>query len=334
MRHAIVPWGVLVATGALLVACAWACRTLPSKDVATGPPAAAPAGFDSAWPQFSPDGRSLVFASTRENDDWEIDVMQADGTGATRLTHSPGRDAHPIFTPDGTSILFQSPRGGAAGSGAAPDPNEVDLYVMDADGGHQRPLITGPGFDGVPCLSRDGRTLAYMHGTPRGDKLHWEIRLANADGTNDRALTSGVWSSQVPVFDPAGGRIALHADPHGRNQLFLMDLATRVLTTLAASNGVDEVPSFSPDGRYVAFTSTRHGARDLYRVEIATGAVKQLTDNRDVWSQGGWSPDGRQIAFSARVRGHDEIFLVESDADVSRGGPAPVQLTHGSEGRP
>jgi TolB protein len=326
MRAGVIP-GLALVAGMVL---AGAASSAPKP----APPAAGAPPYDSAWPQFSPDGQSLVFASTRQEADWEIYVMKADGSGAVRLTHAPGRDAHPIFTPDGTRILFQSARAGGAAPGAPADPGEVDLYVMDADGSNQRPLIAAPGFDGVPSFSKDGRTLAYMHGTPHGDGFHWEIRLADADGTNDRALTAGVWSSQVPVFDPAGGRLALHADPKGRNQLFLMDLATRVLTRLATSDGTDEVPSFSPDGRYVAFTSTRHGARDLYRVDVANGEVRQLTTNRDVWSQGGWSPDGRRIAFSAKVQRHDEIFLVDADADVKRGGPAPTQLTHGSEGKP
>jgi len=289
------------------------------------------APYDSAWPQFSPDGRTIVFASTREDDDFEIYVMRADGSGAKRLTRSPGRDAHPIFTRDGKRILFQSPRGG----GPTGVPGEVDLYVMDADGGNPRPLITGPGFDGVPSLSKDGRTLAYMHGTPEGEAFHWEIHVADPDGKNGRALTANGWSSQVPVFDPKGGRIALHANPETLNQIFLMDLGTHALSPLAeGADGVSEVPSFSPDGRDVAFTSTRDGPRDLYRVEVETDKVTRLTTGMDVWSQAAWSPDGRRILFSAKVQGHDEIFLVDADADVKYDGPAPTQLTHGSEGKP
>jgi TolB protein len=296
---------------------------------AMGAPAPkAPAGpYDSAWPQFSPDGRSIVFASTRQDDDFEIYVMRADGSRVTRLTRTPGRDAHPIFSRDGKRILFQSPR--AAGPEVGPE--AVDLYVMDTDGKNQRPLIAAPGFDGVPSLSKDGRTLAYQHGTPEGDGVHWEIHFADPDGNNDRTLTANPWSSQVPVFDPNGGRIVLHANPETLNQVFLMDLKTHALVPLASgAYGSSEVPSFSPDGRTVAFTSTRDGPRDLYRVEVDTDQVTRLTTNMDVWSQASWSPDGKRILFSAKVAGHDEIFRI----DASGEGKSPVRLTHGAGGAP
>jgi TolB protein len=309
-------------TTALLLAVIVAGSAAAGTKAAQPPPA--PAGpYDSAWPQYSPDGKSIVFASTREDDDFEIYVMGADGSGARRLTHAPGRDAHPIFSRDGKRILFQSPRAGPPGAG----PEAVDLYVMNADGKHQRPLIAGPGFDGVPSLSKDGRTLAYMHGTPEGDALHWEIHVADSDGKHDRALTANPWSSQVPGFDPKGNRIVLHANPETLNQIFLLDLTTRAVSPLAEdANGVSEVPSFSPDGRYVAFTSTRDGPRDLYRVEVDTDKVTRLTTNMDVWSQAAWSPDGHRLVFSAKVHGRDEIFRIDSDG---QGGP-PVRLTHGA----
>lgn len=280
--------------------------------------------YDSAWPQFSPDGASIVFGSTREDGDWEIFVMRADGTGARRLTRSPGRDAHPIFSRDGRSIVFQSPRGQAEG--------EVDLYTMQADGGAPRRLTSTPGFDGVPALSPDGRTLAYQHGTKRGEGWHWEVHLMEADGRRDRALTKNSWSSQVPVWSPDGRRLVLFANPTGHDRLFLMDPATRKVSPLPAeptpvtAGYDDQVPSFSPDGRFVAFTSTRDGGRDLYRVEVTTGSALRLTTGFDVWSQASWSPDGKTILFSAKSNGVEEIFSIGS------GGGEPARLTRGAEG--
>ncbi len=324
-------WSDLRSPGAATPPAAPAPAAVPPATPTTAPatvtPAAATSGapYDSAWPHFSPDGRSLVFASTREEGDWEIHVMQVDGTEAKRLTRSPGRDAHPYYSPDRKAILFQSPRDGGGSEG------EVDLYAMDLDGGNVRRLVTAKGFDGVPVPAPAGTLLAYMHGTRAGEAWHWEIRIIDdARGRRDRALTQNSWSSQVPSWSPDGKRLAIFADPQGRDQLFILDVANGKATPLAPSPGADRTPAFSPDGRFVAFTSTRDDPasdrRDLYRVEAATGAVTRLTTGFDVWSQPAWSPDGRRIAFSAKRPGVEEIFLLDLD------GGAPLRLTRGAEG--
>ncbi|MFL5434279.1 MAG: TolB family protein, partial [Myxococcales bacterium] len=63
------------------------------------------------FPSVSPDGRKIAFMSDRDGD-IEIYVMNLDGSNPTRLTRSPGRDAHPEWSPDGRKIYFQSPRDG------------------------------------------------------------------------------------------------------------------------------------------------------------------------------------------------------------------------------
>jgi TolB protein len=298
----------------------------PVAPATPGAPAVPAPGvsYESAWPQFSADGRSLVFASTREEGDWEIHVIQVDGTEARRLTRSPGRDAHPYYTRDRKEILFQSPRDGGG------DEGEVDLYAMDLDGGNVHRLLSAPGFDGVPVPAPAGGSIAYMHGKRTGDAYHWEIRTADARGRRDRAITGNAWSSQVPSWSPDGRRLAIFADPQGRDQLFLLDVESGKPTPLAPSPAADRTPSFSPDGRFVAFSSTRDdlagGKRDLYRVEVATGTVTRLTTGFDAWSQPAWSPDGRRLAFSAKRAGVEEIFLLELDGGV------PIRLTRGAEG--
>jgi len=227
-----------------------------------------------------------------------------------------------MYLPSGARIVFQSPR-------ASDDPNEVDLYAMDANGTSQRRLRAAPGFDGVPVPSRDGRTLAFQRGVfDRGpNTYHWELYLVDSAAANERQLTRNAWSSQVPSWMPNGTSIVFYANPAGREQLYSMELSSGTVRQLATSSGNDAAPSVSPDGRFVAFHSDRAGGvLDLWVLEIATGAVSRLTNGLQVRSQASWSRDGTRLLFSGSGSGVDEVYLIKRD------GSGLTRLTRGFEG--
>ncbi|MEW6215632.1 MAG: chitobiase/beta-hexosaminidase C-terminal domain-containing protein, partial [Nitrospirota bacterium] len=84
---------------------------------------------------FSPDGSKIAFSSYRDGN-YEIYVMDADGTGQTNLTNNPGIDVWPAWSPDGTKIAFASFRDG-----------NQEIYVMNADGTGQNRLTYNPAQD-------------------------------------------------------------------------------------------------------------------------------------------------------------------------------------------
>ena len=53
----------------------------------------------------------IAFASDRDGD-FDIYTMNADGTGVTQITQSPGYDGRPTWSPDGTKLAFVSARSG------------------------------------------------------------------------------------------------------------------------------------------------------------------------------------------------------------------------------
>jgi tricorn protease-like protein len=102
------------------------------------------------WPSYSPDGRRIVFGSTRD-ENYEIYVMNADGSDVRRLTISPTMDVRPEFSPDGKRICFTSNRNG-----------NYEIYVMNADGSNQTRVTTSDERDDYATWHPSGKYLAVV----------------------------------------------------------------------------------------------------------------------------------------------------------------------------
>ena len=101
-------------------------------------------------PVWSPDGRRIAYVSDRDVD-WEIYLMNADGSDRRRLTRSPGIDRAPAWSPDGNQIAFESNRNG-----------DFDIYLIGCDGTDEMALVKRSGDDSEPCWSPDGVRIACV----------------------------------------------------------------------------------------------------------------------------------------------------------------------------
>ena len=222
-----------------------------------------PLGIGSA--KWSPDGRQIAFMMDIETDpkrqQYDVFIMNADGSQQRNLTEHPQQDGFPAFSPDSKYIAFDSSRGAdvilgifvmeiatrnvrklthdgfASSPSWSPDGQQIvyesvrrgegrHIYIMDANGRRQRPLLRRPrlaGFGGVllnydPRWSPDGKRILYTD----TELVLGKGRVANAilivdtDGRHLKVLdTPKKWRIEAACWADDGDAVLFTAMPNG-----------------------------------------------------------------------------------------------------------------------
>jgi hypothetical protein len=245
---------------------------------------------------FLPGDKEVIFASTEAGGaacpprpdhsqgyvwalyaDYDIYRAGADGSGARRLTTTPGYDAEGTVCGKDGSIVFTSVRDG-----------DIDLYRMNADGSNVRRLTSEVGYDGGAVFDASCEHIVWRASRPKPGKelddykrllaqnlvrpSKLELYVADADGHDARQVTYLNAASFGPAFQPGGQRLIFSSnvgDPRGREfDLWAIDVAGTRLERITASPGFDGFPLFSPDGRKLAFASNRATAPGAHDTNV------------------------------------------------------------------
>ncbi len=131
--------------------------------------------LDETTPSYSPDGKQVVFTSTRSGAE-ELWISSVDGANLRQMTSMGGPNcAGAQWAPDGQSILFNSTREGTS-----------DLYLLFPRTGEVRRLTTDPAEELEAHWSRDGQSIYF--GSNRSGRF--EIWRITADGSVPTQLTT------------------------------------------------------------------------------------------------------------------------------------------------
>jgi Tol biopolymer transport system component len=177
-------------------------------------------GYDAEG-SYSPDGRQIVFCSTRDGDP-DLYLMNADGSGVRQLTNVPGYDGGPFFSPDGRRVIFRSDR---------KEKDLLQLYVINTDGSGERALTDNPGVNWCPFWHRDGRHIIYAfadYSNPNA-RPNFDLYWMDVTDAQPRRVTFAPAADVLPVFSPDGKRLmwtSARRDKTRDSQIFLADFTS------------------------------------------------------------------------------------------------------------
>lgn len=193
-------------------------------------------GYD-AEATVSPDGRKIVFTSTRDGD-LDIYVMDVDGKNVKRLTTELGYDGGPFFSPDGKKIVYRSyhPKTEAEIARYKDrlandliEPNNFELWIMDADGSNKKKITNLGDASFAPYFHPDGKKIIFssnhMAKDPR--KRNFDLLMVNIDGTGLEQITTYESFDGFPMFSPDGKKLVFasnrNAAEEGDTNVFIAD---------------------------------------------------------------------------------------------------------------
>jgi dipeptidyl aminopeptidase/acylaminoacyl peptidase len=266
-------------------------------------------GKSDTTPQWSKDGKTLYFLSSREGGS-QLWALDASGGEARKVTAFEAGVGSPKLRADATGVVFEA---------------SVFPEAM-ADGAKQKALAEK--LENGPVQAHLADALLYRHWTGWRDFQYSHLFAVTFEG-KVAAITAG--QRDYPGFgqgwdlSPDGKEVCVttNADPvpaRSTNQdLFLIALeGDRTPRNITGDNpAADQEPKYSPDGRFIAYKlQTKPGHEsDRFRLAVYDRAAKTrrvLTETIDNWVDGfQWSADSQALWFTVQEQGRWPLYRVE-----------------------
>jgi Tol biopolymer transport system component len=284
-------------------------------------------GGENAEAYWSPDGKRLIFQSTRGDLKCDqIFIMNADGSDQHMVSTGKGRTTCGYFLPDGDHILYASTH--LAGDACPPAADRskgyvwavyssYDIFTAKDDGSDLKRLTEAEGYDAEATVNWKAKKIVYTS-LASGDLDLWTMKL---DGSGKKRLTESYGYDGGPVFSRDGKKVVWRgghpADEAAKQkyatllkdnltspmkmELFISDADGKHVKQLTDFNCASFAPTFTPDGKQILFSTNKNNCDgrkfELFLINTDGTGLRQITDFGGFTSFPEISPDGRTLVF-------------------------------------
>ena len=290
-------------------------------------------GGQNAEAYWSPDGRKLIFQSTRgESTCDQIYTMNADGSNQKMVSTGKGVTTCGYFLADSKHFVYASTHEAGPACPAPADRSKgyvwavypgFDIFLADENGKIEKRLTNAPGYDAEATVNWKNNEILFTSKSS-GDLDLWTMK---ADGSGKKQITKTRGYDGGPVFSRDGSKMVWRAfhpvTPEAMktyDDLLAEDLTTPMKMELWTANRdgsqskqitqygcASFAPTFTPDGKKILFSSNKDkcDSRDfeLYMVNVDGSGLEQVTSYGGFTSFPEFSPDGTKLVFASSYQG-------------------------------
>lgn len=174
------------------------------------------------FPVFSPDGKKIVFSSSKDKGNCQICLIDIKDKNIINLTTNQFDNFSACLSPDSSQIIFVSDRDG-----------NCKIYKMDNDGKNQIELTNNAANNGDPTWSPDGKKIVFVY--------RHMLAIMDSDGKNLVQFTDEKLGAYEPTWSPDGKQIAFTGSKAGEySDIYVIDIKTKKITNLTNTPNILE----------------------------------------------------------------------------------------------